>query len=266
MNVYNRIKSSGIIWGNFLRCIEIGFISFLIRYFYVNYYLLGEENIIVLKGTMSQLYFGGVPIDYGFDMFVLAFHMMIFVLESIVLPSEVYNGVMENLDILISRCSKKSKLFAKFVGVILQMDIIVALLNYSLFCICTKSSPCIQDVAVLGMLLISIVSYQMLYFAIGFISKSEFSYLWTFLMHFIPITFIGFSYANGKELWNCGRFFVLHCCIYNWYNALEINYPLYELVWKMPCFTLEFSYIIGIMVCTLLVYVAKKCFDKIQIL
>lgn len=251
------------------KCAAIGVCTVLLRYFYVEYYLFAGERVELSSGGRCQLFFGGIPVEYGFDMIVVSVHMIIIVLETIILPSDVYNGLMDNMVILICRAPNRKKIYDIFVRQIIKRDIFLVVFDYILFYGLTGCFPCMNDIAVMVMLLTLILSLQFIYFILGFLTKSVFSYVWIILIYFLPVLFVGFSYTNGKDIWKIGKFFWGQYSTYNWFHKLTVRYIEYNVVWESVFYEIDIKgvcSVIGILMCLILFYIGRKCFKRIQML
>ena len=220
-------------------CISI--FGMLIRYFYVNYYLLNGEDALVKGNGLIQLYFGGLLIEQSFDIIAVSLQMLIIILETVVLVSDLHNGLLENLDILVCRVTSKSILYKNFLGQVLIRNIILVIFNYVLFMLFEKTEPSFLEFSVLVIYFLQIILLELVYFTIDFTFKIVYGYVFMLLIYFAPIIFVGFMYANGSNLWQMGKTFFFHYIIFNWFHGLEVKYTESDIEWETISLTITSS-------------------------
>ena len=247
----------------------ISICTMLIRYFYIEYYLFPEEGMKISHNDLCQLFFGGIPLEYSFDMIVISIHMIIIVLEVIVISYDLFNGLIDNIDILLSRVEKRKKMYWIFLSEVIKRDLILVCCNYLFFLVFVRKIPNIDDGIVMFSLFLLIFSLELIYFIFGFIFKNVFGYIVMLLFYFAPLLFIGFSFANGYSIWKVGQYFVLQYGNYNWFHKIFALYTEYDWEWESIVFTINFEYmsiIVQIFISMILLYIGQESFKKIRVI
>ena len=191
----------------------ISICTMLIRYCYVEYYLFPEEVIKISNNDFCQLVFGGIPLEYSFDMIVVSIHMILIVLETIVIIYDLFNGLMDNMDILLSRVDNRKKMYWIFLSEVVKRDLMLMCFNYIFFLGFAGKLSDIEDSILILSLFMLIFSLQLIYFILGFLFKNVFGYIVMLLLYFGPILF---------------RFFIC-----KWKFHMESGTIFFITVWKL---------------------------------
>ena len=268
MRCVNKVQDIGIIAG-------ISILAMLLRYFYVNCYLFGGEEVLITETGIFQLYFGGLLLEQSFDLISISLQMLIVILETVALVSDLHNGTIENLDILICRVSNRGVLYRNLIGQVMLRNMILIAFDYSLFMLLEKTKPCSVQISILMMLFLQIVLLELVYFTIDFAFGIVYGYIFMLLFHFSPVIFIGFMYANGSDLWCIGKRFWFQCGIYNWFHSLSVVYVESGVKWDTIAYQMTDSNTVANLVLpffvtailSLCLYAAGKiCFQKTEII
>lgn len=247
---------------------SISIFSMLLRCFYVNCYLFGGEEILISETGIFQLYFGGLLLEQSFDLIAISLQMLIILLETVVLVSDLHNGMIENLAILICRVSNKKKLYRNFIRHILLRDMLLVTFDYVLFLLLEQTMPDIAQIHILLTHFLLIVLLELIYFTLDFVFKIVYGYVFMLLIFFSPIIFIGFMYATGNDLWQIGKNFVFQYGIYNWFHGLTIVYVENDIKWNVISYHINcFIPFFAIAMLFLGLYtIGKLYFQKLEII
>ncbi len=218
-------------------CLTVSVLAFALRWFYVSICLLSINTTEFYLGHLCQLYFGGICIEYAFDVVTISIHMILVLLEVVILTADLYHGLLENLDVLVSRMDSRRKLYRYFFHSILYRNVIVLLVEYLLFFTANRALPTSADLAILLSFFAQLLLLQLTYFAIGFFFHTTYGYMWTIGFYFLPITFIGFCYSYEREGWKIGRYFSYHYVNYNWYHQIGILDTEWNIPWESVFFS-----------------------------
>ena len=268
MRCVNKLQDLGKIAG-------ISILAMLLRYFYINSYLFGGEEILITETGTFQLYFGGLLLEQSFDLIALSLQMLIVILETVMLVSDLHNGMIENIDILICRVSNKRGLYRNFIGQVMLRNMILIAFDYSLFVLLEKTKPCSVQISILLTLFLQIVLLELVYFTIDFAFKIVYGYIFMLLLYFSPVIFIGFMYANGSDLWHIGKRFWFQYGIYNWFHNLSVVYVESSVKWDTVSYQItDSNTIINLflpsfvtVILSLCLYAGGKiCFQKSEII
>lgn len=188
---------------------------------YLEFY---NNRITIVEGTRSQIYFGGILIDYSFDLLSLSFYAILFVFEICYLTMDLFNETNDNMVILIPRYGKKSVIYREQIIKLVVRDCILVFVNYFMFVLLEQEFNPMQDVKIIILLLIENLFLQMISYLFSFLKDSIIGYIVSFGSFFIPIMTCGFYYSIGKELWKMGHYSLLHIPLFNWHNKLVLLY------------------------------------------
>lgn len=253
---------------DYIKIIGISIFVILIQYFCVNYCILGETDVQINKGSMGLLYFGGVLIECCFDIIAVSLYMVSIICETIILTCDLFNGLMDNLDILICRASKRERIYEIFIRNVIKRNSILIIFEYLLFLLIERS-PAVSDIKYVVMHFILIICLELIYFIFGFFFKNRYGYIWMLIIYFLPILFVGFLYFKGSDAWNIGKYFLLHNGMATWYTGITVIYQEYEMEWNTVVLSSSGNAIhmlIEIILCISLLYIGKFIFRKMQII
>lgn len=264
MRCVNKAQDIGKITG-------ISILAMLLRYFYVNCYIFGGEEIIPTETGVFQLYFGGLLLEQSFDLIAISLQMLIVILETVILVSDLHNGMIENLGILICRVSNKRILYQNFIVQVMLRNIILVTFDYGLFMMLEKTITGFAQIYILSAFFLQIMLLELIYFTLDFAFKIVYGYVLMLLLYFLPIIFIGFMYANGNDLWLLGKRLWLQNGIYNWFHDLSVVYVESGVKWDAVSYKTfgsnDFmSFFITAILSLCLYTVGKICFQKSEII
>ena len=255
---------------NILKPLVVSFITFIIRYFYVNVYLGFYNNqVTIAQGVRSQIYFGGILIDYSFDIISLSFYVILFILEICYLTMDLFNETNDNLIILLARYKKNNVIYKEMLIKVLIRNCVLLLTNYIMFVLVERTSNWGQDIKIIFMLLIEIFSLQIVSYLFSFWKDSIIGYIVAFSIFFIPIMMCGFYYSIVNNIWRMGHYSMLHIPIFNWHNKLILYYVEENYEWTTSSIDLldfKICCIISIILSIILIWIGKILCDKKQVL
>lgn len=230
------------------RAAAVSIASMLLRLFYVRGYLFSGETLEIQSGSLCQLYFGGLFIDYGFDAITISLQIMITLLEAVLIISDIVSGVEENLTVLVSRATT-GKIYRIMLLHMFRRNLLLIMFEYIIFLLIEREIPESAHLLIVADLLLTMIVLQLISIMISFLFRNSFGYVWALLIYYGPVLFVGFSYSIGNEAWKTGRYFILQYGTYNWFHAATVSFPEFATEWNSITFHLSDS-------CSLLVMAA----------
>lgn len=265
-----KLSKKKILNVNIVKCLLVSLITFVIRYFYANVYLGFHNNLVTItEGVRTQVYFGGILIDYSFDLISLSFYVILFILEICYLTMDLFNEANDNMVILLPRYEKNSTIYREILVKIILRDSIVVVSNYVMFLFVEHTFNGREDFKVIFTLLIEIFLLQMISYLFSFWKDSIIGYVVAFIVFFIPVMMCGFYYSMGNDIWQMGHYSLLHIPLFNWHNKLVIYYVEESYEWttsNIDLLNFKISCLISIVASVVLVWIGKILCEKKQIL
>ena len=255
---------------NVKKCIFVSVITFFIRYVYVNFCMgFSLKDVIILNGFYSQLFFGGLFVDYSFDIISLSFQTLIYIYEICYLTVDITCSVNANLTLLLPRYGKLSRIYIKTLIYILCRNTILIAVNYILYLITCHQSVLPQDLKIMVLLWIELFTFQLLSYLLCLWKSSISGYIISYIILFLPIMICGFNYSMGNDNWTIGGYSVFHCCIFNWHNSITVNYLDYAYEYSVSCapnLSSRTSCYISIILCSFLMLLGNIICKRKEIL
>lgn len=199
------------------KLVGISLLAVALRILYVRGYLFGGGAVRISPDDLCQLYFGGVFLEYSFDLIAVSVSMLAVFLETVVLSADLLGGLLDNVYVLLARVGKRKTLYRLFIRHLLKRNILLLFLEFIWFLLLERQLPTTAMFPVLGADFLLLTGLDFLCVICRLFFKNEFSYVLVLLAYFFPILVMGFGYAFEKPFWTIGNKLPLQWGLYNWY-------------------------------------------------